>query len=192
MSVADTYQLLELAVGGNSKAHGDLLERLRPRVVMWCAARMSPALRARVEPDDVAQEVLIGVHRHLPSFDGRGEKAFFGWLFRVAENRIRDLVDYHGALKRQAAPPVSFSQTSPSMMAARTEAAQRIQEALAELPEDYRTVIQLRRIEERPLAEVAELMERTVDASRVMYWRAVKALKRIMRLRAQKGGDGVG
>ena len=152
---------------------------------------MSPALRAKVEPDDVAQEVLVGVHKQLERFEGRGPKAFHGWLFRVAENRIKDLVDYHGALKRQPGPPVSFSQTSPSGAAARTESAERIRASIELLPEDYRLVLRLRRIEERSLAETAELMKRSVDATRVLYWRAIKALRSAIRREQQKARDGV-
>ena len=35
-----------------------LLERLRPRLVLWASARMSPGLRAKLEPEDAAQEIL--------------------------------------------------------------------------------------------------------------------------------------
>ena len=41
--------------------------------------------------------------------------------------------------------------------------------------------IRLRGIEERSQAETAEAMGRTEDAVRVLYWRAMKALARIVR-----------
>ena len=94
MSDRDTRTLLLNALDGSKDARGDLLERLRPRIVLWASARLSADLRAKIEPEDVAQEVLLSVHKGLDAFDDTGEKPFFAWLFRVAENRIRDFVDY--------------------------------------------------------------------------------------------------
>lgn len=177
MSLDQTHELLSGALEGHQGVQGELLERVRPRVVLWVASRMSPALRAKVEPDDVAQEILLAVHKSWDGFRGSTERSFFAWLFRIAENRIRDQVDHFGARKRQAVPLLSFSQTSPSTRAARAELVVRIQEALQHLPDDYRKVIQLVRLEERPVPEVAELMDRSANAVRVLYCRALKAMR---------------
>ena len=157
-----------------------MLERLRPRIVLWCASRMSPGLRARVEPEDVAQEVLIALHKSLDHVEYDDAKRFFGWVFRVAENRIRDLVDYHGALKRQVGPPLSFTQTTPSRAASRLEASRRLQTALAELSDDHRLVIQLRKIEGRSVEEVCEAMGRGKSAVKMLYWRAFQTLTKVL------------
>lgn len=183
MTLARTWQLIEGAVEGGQTSYGMLLERIRPRLVIWCAGRLSTGLRAKVEADDVAQEVLLAVHRALPSYRppaGNSERAFFGWVFRIAENRIRDLVDYHGAAKRQPRPPLSFTQTTPSRAAQRVETTDRVQRAIQQLSEDHRMVLQLRRVEERGLAEVAEVMGRSVPATKMLYWRAVEALGRVL------------
>ncbi len=170
--------LLGEALKGDEIAQGELLERLRRRLVIWAATRMSYDLKTKVEPEDIAQEVLLKLHKALPAFSGQGERVFFGWVFKVAENHIRDEVDYHAAKKRQRPPTIrrSFSQTTPSMAAARTEQARRVKQAISTLPEDYRRVIQLRRIEHQEVKEVAALMERSENAVRTLYCRALKAL----------------
>jgi len=180
VDLSKTRALIRPAIQGDPSAAGALLERLRPRLVLWAAGRMSPALRAKVEPEDVAQEVLLAVHKALPTFEGGDERAFFGWFFRIAENRIRDLVDHWSAQKRQPVPRMSFSQTSPSQAAARHEEVGMVVKAIESLPDDYRTVIRLRRLENREIPEVAELMERSPNAVRVLYCRAVKALREIL------------
>ena len=177
MSLDQTRELLSGALDGQQGAKGELLERVRPRVVLWVASRMSPALRAKIEPEDLAQEILLAVHKSWDGFRGANERSFFAWLFRIAENRIRDQVDHFGARKRQAVPLLSFSQTSPSTRAARAELVVRIQDALQHLSEDYRKVIQLVRLEERAVADVAELMDRSPNAVRVLYCRALKAMR---------------
>lgn len=165
------------ALQGDDEARGALLERLRPRLVLWVGTRLSDQLKAKVEAEDVAQDILVAAYEGLSGFEGDDDRAFLAWLFRVAENRIRDLVDHFGALKRQLPPPLAFTQTSPSSHAARRELTLRMRDALARLAEPHRQVIQLRRLEELDVPEVAAAMGRTESAVRTLYCRAVQALR---------------
>jgi RNA polymerase sigma-70 factor, ECF subfamily len=176
-SLKETESLVEKTLEGDGEARGELLERLRPRLVLWSASRMSPTLRAKIDPEDMAQEILMALHKAIDDFEGDPGPAFRGWLFRVAENRIRDAAKHWNAAKRKTITRRPFTQTSPSGAAARKEAVTRLREAMDKLPEDYRRVIQLRRLEERDTDEVAELMERTENAIRILYFRAVRALR---------------
>jgi RNA polymerase sigma-70 factor (ECF subfamily) len=178
VGTAETQRILRNALKGGDAARGALLERLRPRLVLWSATRLSPALRAKIEPEDVAQEILLALHKSLDGFEGTDERQFFAWVFRLAENRIRDLADHFGAQKRQMPEHFSFTQTSPSMAAARNEAFLRLHGALASLPESFRQVIQLRRIEGRDVPECAQILGRSENAVRILYCRALQALRR--------------
>lgn len=176
-------RILKGALDGDALLRGELLERLRPRLVLWVTTRLSPALRAKVEPEDVVQEILLAVHKDLPSVADRDSRAFQRWLFTVAENRIRDLADHFNALKRREGPPpdpLSFSQTSPSTAAIRSELSTRLRAALGRLSEPHRQVIQMRRFEEREVGEIARLMERSENAVRILYCRAIAELKKEM------------
>ncbi|MCZ6597797.1 MAG: RNA polymerase subunit sigma-70, partial [Planctomycetota bacterium] len=68
MRPGETQRILRDALQGGEAAREDLLERLRPRIVLWVSTRLSPELRARVDPEDIAQEVLLGLHRGLDAF----------------------------------------------------------------------------------------------------------------------------
>jgi len=175
-----TQILLDGAREGDSRQLGALLERVRNRIVLWVASHMSPALLAKVEPEDVAQEILMAVHRSFETFRGMNERQFFAWVFRIAENRIRDQATHFAARKRQPVPLLSFSQTSPSTRAARVEMVSRIRKALTGISDEYRKVIQLVRLEERPVPEVAEILGCSENAVRIRYCRALKALRKAM------------
>jgi len=178
MDLGRTQRLIVKALEtGEDVDRGEMLEYLRPRLVLWATSRLSPGLRAKLEPDDVAQEALMAVHRSLGGFQGNNHKAFLAWVFKIAENRIRDLADHFGAQKRQKIQPLTFSQTSPSTVIARTEEVQKVAQALELLPEDYSEVIRLRRFEELSVAEIAELKGKSANAVRILYCRALKALK---------------
>ena len=178
--LASTHEMLNAAHRGDSGAKALLLERLRPRLVLWVAARLSAKLRGLFDAEDVVQEVLLSVHEGLSGLDDRGDRAFFGWMFTIAENRIRDLADYAGAKKRTPRPPIVVTQTTPATAAMRSEALEGLRAAIETLSEDHRLVLQYRRFEDRDTAEVAKLMGRSENAVRILYCRALKELRRIM------------
>lgn len=178
-----TRRLLVGALGGDDRSRGELLERLRPRLVLWVTTRLGAGLRAKVEPEDVVQEILLSVHKSLGGFSGDDDKAFLRWLFTVAENRIRDLADHFGALKRQTPEPLSPHQTGPQTAAVRNEMAVKVREALTHLSESHQQVIQMRRFEELEIPEIAAKLEKSENAVRILYCRAIAAL------REQLGGN---
>ncbi len=171
---------------GDAAAREALLERLRPRLVLWASARLGPVLRGEAEPEDVAQEALLAVHKRLDEFKGDDRHAFLGWIFTIAENRIRDLADRAGAEKRQRAEIPRREQTSPSQAAARGELARRLAEAVALLDGPHRQVIQMRRFEELEVKEIARRLDRSENAVRILYCRAIAALREGMK---QEGRD---
>lgn len=181
MDLGQTQTLILQALDGTEKDRGVLLEYLRPRLVLWASGRLSAGLRAKIEPEDVAQEALLAIHKGIGTFEGRDGRAFLGWVFKIAENRIRDLADHFNAKKRQpVVPREDFAQTTASAIASRREQVDRVARALPGLPDDYRQVLSLRRFEEREVKEIAEIMDRSENAVRILYCRALKALRAAM------------
>ena len=195
MGLEDTTRFIIKAFDGDDGAWNKLLERLRPRLVLWVATRLSPTLRAKEDPEDVAQEILMAVQKGRNGFARGDPKGFLAWVFKVAENRIRDLADYHGAQKRQPLDaPRAFDQTSPSARAARHEQRDRLAHAMTLLTDDHRRVIQLLRIEELPVPEVAMILDRSENAVRILYCRSLKELRQVMESEGggAPGGSGGG
>ncbi len=139
-----------------------------------------PALRANLEPEDAAQEILLAIHKDFHSYQGPPDRSFFKWVFVVADHKLKDLVDFHGAKKRQRVEPAAGSQISPSQAAVRGESIVRLREAIARLPDDYRTVVALYKLESREIEDVAQIMDRSENAVRVLYCRALKELRSIL------------
>jgi RNA polymerase sigma-70 factor (ECF subfamily) len=183
MTGHDTAQWANRALAGDAHARDELLGRVRPRLVLWASARMSAELRAAYDPDDVAQEVLLAVHRDFDRLAPRASAEFLPWLFGVAENRVRDLVDRLHAAKRNGEAPPRAKAPSPSSLAGLREDAERLRTAIGMLPDDYREVLRLRRFEGLSAADVGRAMGRSEGAVRVLYLRAVAKLREAM------GGD---
>ncbi|MHC4940316.1 MAG: RNA polymerase sigma factor [Planctomycetota bacterium] len=192
MAIGDTAHLLGAALAQDAKALGELMERLRPRIVLWAATRLSPALKAQVEPEDVAQLVLLAIHRDFASFAGNDQPSFLAWVFSIAEHRVQDLARHFGAAKRSLegmemelaearAEVRSFTQTSPSEVAGRNEALAQMHAALATLPERHQTVLRMRDLEMRSYEVIAQRMGlASIGAARTLRCRALVDLRQAM------------
>ena len=69
---------------------------------------------------------------------------------------------------------------SPSSHAVRREQAVLLADALARLPADYREVFILRNLEQIPVDEIAARMDRSPNAVRKLWGRAMVALKQAL------------
>ncbi len=66
---------------------------------------------------------------------------------------------------------------TPSSQAVEREQAKAIHRALSHLPDEYRQVIVLRCLEDRSFEEIGPLMNRSPDAARKLWSRAMKRLQ---------------
>ncbi len=188
MGLSETHAALRGALGAPSPAREQardlLLSRLRPMLVLWAGTRMSPRLKARMEPEDVAQEIMARVLKGLDGFQaahGEGEtRSFHAWLFTVGENCIRDLVSREDAIKRRPPALLSVSQTSPSQAAYRREQVERMLQALDALEPEDRDVIRLIKLQGLTAGEAAPLLDKTPNAVRIQLCRALKALHALL------------
>jgi RNA polymerase sigma-70 factor (ECF subfamily) len=77
--------LIRGALAGDETAFDDLVRRYYEQIYRWALARTGD----RDDAEDVTQETLVRLHRHLPSFDGRSR--FSTWLYQVTRSAAADL-----------------------------------------------------------------------------------------------------
>jgi RNA polymerase sigma-70 factor (ECF subfamily) len=146
------------------------------------------------------QQTLLEAHRDFAGFQGQHEGELLAWLRRILAHNLFNEARRYDARQRDAAREVSIDQVragidqssaalerclaaggpSPSQEAMRHENAVQLADALARLPEDYRTVLLLRVFEELPAEEVARRMGRSAGAIRMLQMRALTALRQQM------------
>jgi RNA polymerase sigma-70 factor (ECF subfamily) len=158
-------------------------------------------MRRKVESWDIVQEVMIDAIRNLNAFSFRTEGAFLNYLNRVVENRIRDEADRWAAQKRrpdheipldaacspESANPLQISDPAPtpSKAVVLTEDLARLEEAIAQLPDECRELIIATKLEGRSYKEIADDMGKTADAVRMQVSRAMIALGKVFRQTAE-------
>ena len=130
------------------------------------------------EFDDVIQETLVRALESVSSFEWRGEGSFVRWLGGIAENVIRKTAERTVRRGRfQLTVDPAGSGDSPTKALRREERFDRLENALAGLPRDYREVIRLSRIEGLKHEEIAARMNRSHAAIRQLVIRALRMLR---------------
>lgn len=177
-SPVDTNTLVERARGGDRAALEALLSSVAPAVHRFGLRMCKNAHDA----DDVVQDTLMGIVKHLGEFEGRS--SLTSWVFTLTRTAC--------ARKRRGLknrPPVSDERMadepdrapSPEAGAASHELAGALSKALDDLPDEYREVILLRDVEGLSAPEAAESLGVTVDALKSRLHRAREALRRALR-----------
>jgi RNA polymerase sigma-70 factor (ECF subfamily) len=189
-------KLFEAAARGDRSALDEMLQSYLPQLHAFVHARLGPQLRAHESSLDVVQSVCRELCEVRAGFDFRGEDRFRAWLFTAALNKVRERHRQLHSRKRDVArlepvfdPGASTAMANlltPSQEAIGHEAAQAIGAALAALTEEHREVITLARIVRLPHRVIAEVMERSEEATRQLLGRAMMRLARELR---QRGVD---
>lgn len=175
-----TRDLIGRAKSGDRAAYGSLIDRFSDRLTALVSSRIGPGLRDELDVEDVVQETFTRALEDLERFQWTGDDAFMRWLGSIAENRIRK-----GARKKGRSPRVEHileipkDETSPSRALQREERFERLEKALAKLPQDYREVIRLSRVEGLKIKEVAKRMGRSQNAVKQLVVRALRRLKEV-------------
>ena len=164
---------------GDRGAFGELLDRARGQLEAWIRLRLGARLRAAVEPADVYQETMLRAVRSAEGFRWQGERAFANWLARIAENVVQEQVRRsgrhgHAALAEEPQAP----SVSPSRAQRRDERFDRLRRALAALDPVSRRVVELSRLEGRPLGEIAAAVGRSPNAVALVLLRALRELRK--------------
>lgn len=154
-----------------------LAEELRPELHRYCARLMGSV----IEGEDVVQDTLVRAFVALP--DLQEAAPLRAWLFRIAHNRALDLL--RGRAVRKAEPIEAASDVAdqaspdPVEMLMRKEAVDTAVSRFAELPTLQRSVVILKDVLDESLAEIATLLDLTVDAVKAHLARGRARLREI-------------
>lgn len=170
--------LVRLAKSGDSEALEKLLASIAPSIQRF-GMRMC---QNDHDSEDVLQDTLMTILRHLPEFEGRS--SFTSWVFALTRSactrRRRGLKNKPG-LELDEVIDVDASGQTPEQGAGDREMSRILEQALAQLPDEYREVILLRDVESLTAPEAAEALGISVDALKSRLHRARQALRNTLR-----------
>lgn len=154
-----------------------LAGELRPELHRYCSRLVGSV----IEGEDVVQDTLA---KALIALDGLAETpSLRAWLFRIAHNRALDVLRSKAL---RAAEPIEAAHhvvdpaiPDPLEEMMRQEAVKTAVSRFAELPIPQRSVIILKDILDEPLAEIAALLDLTIDSVKAHLARGRARLREI-------------
>jgi RNA polymerase sigma-70 factor (ECF subfamily) len=171
------------------------LEHYREYLRLLARLQLDPQLRGQLDPSDVAQQTLLRAHERFDQFRGRSDEEMRAWLRAILAHALVDAVRRFGRQKGDRARSLEAAleqssaklemllaseESSPSHGALRAERLIELAEALARLPEDQRTAVELRYLQGLAVPDVAERMGRTTVSVTGLLYRGMKALRDVM------------
>jgi RNA polymerase sigma-70 factor, ECF subfamily len=170
--------LVRLAKSGDPTALEQLLIQIAPSIQRF-GLRMC---QNDHDSEDVLQDTLLTILRHLPEFEGRS--SFTSWVFALTRSactrRRRGLKNKPG-VELDHAVEVDESVPTPEQGAGDREMSRILEQALDTLPEEYREVILLRDVESLTAPEAAEALGISIEALKSRLHRARQALRNALR-----------
>jgi RNA polymerase sigma-70 factor (ECF subfamily) len=177
-------QWMKQVARGDMEAFQALIETHQARVV----GTVAKMLGDDVDSEDIAQQVFIRVWKSAARYQPTAK--FTTWLFKITRNLV------FNELRRRKRHPVTplqleeeeffFQPTdaggmSPDASLLDSELSEAIQMAIDALPETQRMAIILRRYEDMPYEEIAEVLGLSVPAVKSVLFRARADLRERLR-----------
>lgn len=134
--------------------------------------------------EDILQETFIKAYRNINNFDA-GLK-FSSWIYRITHNETISYWRKHGKNTSISIDNddngllniLSGSEYSDDEVII-NETRLKIEEALQELPENYREILELRFLEEKSYEEISDILQKPVGTVSAMINRAKQKFKDI-------------
>jgi RNA polymerase sigma-70 factor (ECF subfamily) len=179
---------------GDRAAFTELVEKYKQPVMNF----VYRSLRDEIEAEDLAQNVFLQVYKSRARYERRAK--FSTWLFTIARNLCLNEIR-----RRARHPAESIEETDgehddqpqrqyedkkvflPTENVLHGELARKIEEALAELPENQRTAILLCRQDELSYEEIAEVLDCSLSATKSLIHRGRETLKEKLKPYLQTG-----
>lgn len=170
---------------------GKLFEECRPRLLAMLGRRLDPALKVRIDVEDILNEAYLVARNRWSRFRQQSDMTPYAWLYGIARDclieawrkQTRARRDLH---KEMPWPDRSSIQlglslinpgTSPSEAAARDELQAQMRQTLDLLKADDREILWMRHYDDLSFKEAAAVLQVTENAATVRYVRALRRLK---------------
>jgi RNA polymerase sigma-70 factor, ECF subfamily len=189
--------LLDRARAGDRDALGELLERFRGSLCDLARQLLSPELAQKVAASDLVQETCIDAMRDFRSAGVDHVRGLEAWLVTLLTN---NLIDWQRKFKRSKKRDLRRErplhdhdskagllhatfrdQPNAEELAMADESRLLLEKSLAQLPRGYREIILWRNQDRLTWPQIAKRLNRSEDAARMLWNRAVERLKRELR-----------
>ncbi len=164
--------LIARAQNGDPQAFGELYQRYLDPIYRYIRARVP----VEGDAEDLTEMVFMRSFEALPRYQDRG-LPYSSFLYRVARSVIADHFRRQPKEFLGVIAPADYPASDLEEYLIQNDRVNELHDAILSLPPDYQEVIRLRLLLDMPVPAVAQWMERSEGAVRVLLYRALKALR---------------
>jgi len=186
-SAAEDHEIVRKVMEGDKDAFRHLQKKYH-RLITSAVRRV---IQKPHDVEDLVQDTFIKAYTALPSY--RAEFSFSAWLYRIASNAC---IDY---LRRRRLPTFSIDkpvtgddggeytielpdqEEIADLKLMTGEKKQILEQAIASLPDKFRTVVQLRHEEDLDYQQIADILKLPIGTVKAHLFRARKRLYDILK-----------
>lgn len=175
---------------GCDEAVGHLLAAAQRYLLLIANRTLPEVLRAKVSPSDLVQETSLEAFEDFASFEGERFEELLAWLRMILLNNITNSVrHFECTQKRQLSREVPLDgphggdgfladpHPTPSKELISLERELALERALARIPGEMKAAIVLRNREHLSFAEIGLQLQRSSEAARKLWARAIERLQ---------------
>jgi len=165
----------EKTIQGVLAGDRDLFRSLVERYQSVVCATIRALLPQNSEWEDLAQEVFLAAFQHLPTFDA-AKGTFRTWILAITRNQCRNVRQRQRPTQFAVIPVLADCRT-PDTQVSEAEWFERLDAALAALPDEQRLVFVLVELQGLSYQESAEICETAVGTVKSRLFRAKQWLR---------------
>ncbi|MEK7555611.1 MAG: sigma-70 family RNA polymerase sigma factor [Patescibacteria group bacterium] len=167
--------IIEGAILGEASAFGLLYDHYQPRIYRFIYLKVSH----REEAEDLTHQVFLGAWQNIGNYQFKGFP-FSSWLYQIARNQV---IDYYRTKKKN----VSLENIVEPEVESSSEKTidgdldiKKVRQAITRLSQEQQDVIIMRFIEDLSPQETAKALNKSNGAVRLIQFRAIRNLRKIL------------
>ena len=168
--------IIERAIGGEASAFGRLYDEYQPKIYRFIYLKVGH----REEAEDLCHQTFISAWENIGNYRFQGY-LFSTWLYSIARNKV---IDYYRARKQEVDINLleNVLQYEDNIVDRTNFSFQQkaFFEELKKLTDEQQLVIKLKFLDDLDNSEIAQILNKSEGAIRVIQHRAINELKHLL------------
>ncbi len=188
MERREEIALIRKIISKDERAFRQFYELFFPKVYRYAYRK----LQNREQAEDITSETFLKVLKSLGNYESRMSGGLDIWIYSIERNCIRDWFRKNAGvevlpLEEKWGDVLNPLIEDPYVLMERREIEKTVDEALEEIPGQYRELIELRFFKKKRIKEIAAMLGKNEGAVKVMQFRALNALKEKIKEKMESG-----
>jgi len=175
-------KIVQKAMSGHSDSFGQLYDKYQPQIYRFIFLKVSQ----KEEAEDLTHQVFLSAWKNISRYEERNFP-FSSWLYRIARNKVIDHYRTHKEHKPlEEIIQLASTEALPDEVMDQNLNLDAVKFALKSATPEQQDVLIMRFVEDMPIKDVALSLDKTPGAVKLIQFRAINKLKKILNPSSKK------